>query len=250
MKTNLKLLTILIASCIFAASGCKKTDTNSTSSSGMLMLHIHSNLDSNEVDPGTYYPAPSSTSQIQFSHAQFYMANIKLLTTAGAWVTVNGVHLIKWGTEDYEIGNVPVGSYKTISFSVGLPSGINHTPTSSYPADSVLADQNPSMHFSTTTEGYVFMLFDGTDSLDTSTKTNFTYRIGEDSRLQTITMPDHTTPFTVSAGGGTTIHMIADYAKFIDGVSPLQWPVADNHTQSLIANTLATNIQGMFTYEE
>ena len=58
-------------------------------------------------------------------------------------------------------GNIPVGSYKSISFNVGVQPSDDHSDPSTHTGADALAVQTPSMHFATTTDGYIFMAVEG-----------------------------------------------------------------------------------------
>jgi hypothetical protein len=254
MKTSLKLSALLFALLALGLSGCHKTESNKTPSA-MLMFHLHTNFDTSEAEDGVYYADPNLPGHnIQVTRGEYHLSNIKLLSSTGSWVSIPNVVLIKNDIEDYMVGNIPTGTYTSVSFSVGLPSTVNHTDPSGYPSDSILSPQTPSMHFSTKDQGYIFMAFEGKDSAGGSI-TNFNYYLGTDSMLTSVTMPDHSTaPFKAVDGGSVTVHMIADYAVLLGSLNPqgtgnasINSTVAGDHGK---ATTLTSHIPSMFIYEE
>ena len=254
MKSISKFILCCTAAVLIFMGGCK-TDPTPTA---MLMLHLHTNIDTNEVAPGASYPNWAGRN-VQFTRAQYYLSNITLTKTDGSKVGLSGRVLVTWGTEDYMVGNIPVGSYKSISYQVGVDANNNHTDPASHTATDVLSAQNPSMHFADNATGYIFMAVEGmVDSSATGTGTpnkTFSYHIGTDALLTTVAMPDHSAApysqvYTATANGSITFHMIADYGKLFKNVDMKTNTVTNTIDNPTLATALAVNISSMFRYEE
>jgi hypothetical protein len=255
MKKNnhIKLAGIsAIALLLLVFTGCHKDKTQST---GTLWLHIHTNIDTNEVDAyGNVYPDANGR-KMSLSLAQFYVSGVSVLGSNGTWTTVDGAYILKTlDNEEYFVGKVPAGNYTDIKFNVGLDATANATTPSSHStstgADSVLAHTD--MWYGSTSQGYIFMNVQGTvDIGNTGTpNTAFSYKIGSNALLKTVTMPSQA--FTVSPNQVQYVHIICDYSKILDGVD---LTVAGNRTidytniTSATAVAIANNIPGMFSYE-
>ena len=254
MKSISKLVLCFTVAVLFFLGGCKPDPTPTA----MLMLHLHTDIDTNEVAPGTSYPNWAGRN-VQFTRAQYYLSNITLTKTDGSKVNVNGRVLVTWGTEDYVVGNIPTGSYKSISYQVGVDASNNHTDPASHTATDVLAVQNPSMHFADNATGYIFLAVEGmVDSSTTGTGTpnkTFSYHIGTDALLTTVTLPDHSAApynqvYTANEYGTITFHMIADYGKLFKNIDMKTNTVTNTTDNSALATSLALNIPAMFHYEE
>jgi hypothetical protein len=255
MKSLSKLSLCCIAVLFLFLAGCKPDATTSTTA--MLMLHLHTNIDTNEVDPGTSYHNWAGRN-VQLTRAQYYLSNFVLTRTDGSTVNVNGRILNTWGTEEYMVGNIPTGTYKSISFRVGVDAANNHTDPAAHVSTDVLATQSPSMHFVDLTTGYIFMAVEGlVDSsaagTGTPTKT-FSYHIGTDALLGAVTMGDHSvwpyTVYTATAGSSMTVHLIADYGKLFNGIDMNANNVTNTTDNLPLATSLAHNISSMFIYED
>jgi len=181
-----------------------------------------------------------------------YISEIELIKLDGSSYPVSGkVILKKKETEEYEIGEVPIGNYKTIRFKVGLNPTVNaSTPLAS---DTVL--NQPSMWFNTSAQpdGYAFLHFKG--AIDTSASangtslSNFDFKIGTNSHYHTVTLPDQ--QFSVSTSGGL-VHFVADYSKLftIVDLKGLLFVTDKADNSSSLAATVGDNIMDMFGYEE
>ena len=256
MQSIFKITTLCISLGLLILAGCKPKDATPTAK---LFLHMHTNIDTNEVEEDSVYPNAMGRN-LKFSRAQFYISNIKLTKTDGSTVPVSGTILMTWGVEDYPVsGTIPVGTYKRITFDVGVASGDNHTDVPSHTGTDVLAAQTPSMHFGSNSDGYIFMAFEGiVDNSVSGTgtpNTAFSYHIGTDALRQTVTMSDHSvTPYNetwnATADGTIYVHMIADYGVLVHNVD-MKTNVSTNTTDNLpLATTLSGNISSMFSYEE
>ena len=238
---------------------CKKDTTTTpvtTTAMGKLILHFHTNVDTNEVDTyDTTYILPSGR-KISVHLAQQFISHIQAVKLDGSVVDLSGVSILKtMENEEYLIGDIPVGNYKSVNFSVGLDAASNATsPTSS----SIFNTSN--MWFNSVynnSEGYVFLNFQG--KIDTTTKANgtianmqpFVYRIGTNAHLINITMPEK--DFTVLANLESYVHIIIDYSKLFTSVQLNQSSdlsvatVAEN--SSTVANKISNNILSIFSYE-
>jgi hypothetical protein len=232
---------------------CKKDTPESKP--GSLLLHLHTNADVTEV--GNYGDTIVLTGgrHLTVTTAQLYISNIKMIKPDGSVVDAPPtIVFMKQGIEEYEIGDVPSGNYKSVRYDVGLSEATN----ASTPATSDPILYQPSMWFEATAQpdGFVFVNFQGT--IDTTNAANgtelipFAYKIGTNVHRVTITMPDKN--YAVIPDEQTVIHITVDYAKILDGI---QLNLNENlDVSSAAQNTwpwvdqLETNIINMFTYEQ
>ena len=192
---------------------------------------------------------------MSLSTGQFYLSEITLVKTDGSTYTIKDtIKLKELESELYSIGNVPTGSYRTVRFNVGLPVATNALPST---ANNAL--NHPEMWFGSSAQpnGYVFVNIAG--KVDTTTAKNatdanmqpFSYLIGTNANLTTVTMPDFA--YTIVVNQPTTIHMYADASRLFDGIQL-------NNSNNLTMNTvsanatalgqkLKNNVSGMFHYE-
>ena len=256
MKKAIIVIIAFMAILSMGTTSCKK-DKNSTTATGKFYLHLHTNVDTNEVDDyGTVYTT-STGRKISVDIAQMYISHIQLIRTDGTIYSVpDTVLLKKMEQEAYYVGDVPVASYKAVQFYVGLDASA-YTAGSTNPA---FGDN--SMWFGSTAQatGFKFINFQG--KIDTTTAANgpeaqmqsFMYEIGTSAHLVTITMPDHSPTFDVNATSATYAHIIIDYAKLMDGIkinnssNLMVMSLTDN--SGALADSIAARIPSMFTYEE
>jgi hypothetical protein len=251
MKNFSKPAVLIFAFALLFAAGCKKNNTNSA----LLVLNIYPYFGSDSIVPGKNY-ATASGDSISFNRTSFYISNLQLNNTNGTSYADSGYILVtSSGYQNIVAGSVPTGSYKSISFSVGISAAVNHIDPGNY-TGGPLAAQTPSMHFSTDNLGYIFMAIEGfADSTNNHLSPNkaFSYHIGADSLLETVNLPDHSVaPYNAafSANGSQvmTINIIADFSQLLKNVNIPANPITNTSDVPVLADTLAAHIPGMFRY--
>ena len=240
---------------------CKKKNTtppaDTTPVNGTAILHLHTDVDTNEVD--AYYTVYVMTGgrKISVSIAQLYISSIQLVKVDGSTYDLGSLNIAKtMPAEQYLLGSVPSGNYKSIKFNVGLSPATNMLLPE--PSDSTLF--KPNMWFGNTVQpwqGYVFVNLQG--KIDTTNAANgtlaqmqaFSYRIGTNAHLKSVTMPDQS--YSILPDQTQFIHIIIDYNKLFTGIalnvnSNLKVNTTIDNAGSL-ANQIANNISLMFHYE-
>lgn len=261
MKKNTKGLALIFAIIIMIATSChKKTSTPEPEpepANGTAMLHFHTNVDTNEVENYDTVYVMTGGRKISVSIAQLYISNIQLVKADGSIFDISGLNIaVTKQIENYMLGSVPAGNYKSIRFNVGLSSATNGLLPE--PNDSTL--YKPNMWFGNTVQpwmGYVFVNLQG--KIDTTNAANgtlaqmqpFSYRIGTSTHLKSISMPDQN--YTINSNQTEFIHMVIDYSKLLNGItlnntSNLNVITTGDNAGSL-SNQIANNIASMFSYE-
>ena len=244
MKTIIKnqlILIALICSVGIYLSSCKKKDDTpppTPPANGSLAFHLHSNVDTNEVDTLGMVYVMTGGRKISVSFAQLYISGIQLVKPDGSTYAVPGTIILKkQQTEPYNVGSVPAGNYTSVKFNIGLSAATNaSTPLST---DTTLYVKSMWLDTgSVQPSGFVFINFQG--KIDTTAAANgtiaqmvpFSYRIGTNAHLTSISMP--TQNFTVAPHQTQYVHMIIDYAKLFSGVKL-------NTSGNLTINTASDN---------
>ena len=241
-------------------TSCKHEDAGpvSIADSGKFYLHLHTNIDTNEVQAYGNIYTTSGGRKVSLTEAQLYISGVELISTTGAvYLTPTKVILKTLENEEYYVAKVPAGNYKSVRLYIGLSHAINVLPSTS---DTSL--NHPEMWFGTTAQpdGYVYVNLQGkTDTTANATGTvaqmqPFIYKLGTDAKYNIITMPDHSPVYSVTKDNSTFAHITIDYNKLFNGVSlnnstnlSILTP-ADN--TSVISNSVNANIPSMFSYEE
>ena len=255
---NFKSIIIISFTCFLVFSAChKKQDpatvpVTPTANTGTLYVHLHTDLDTNEVLIGdTAYT--SDRRKITLTTAQLYLSGFKAFKSDGSSVSIQNSYILKTvDSELYLVGTIPVGNYTTIGFNVGLDSVANAKDPSTFPSGSIFAMHTPSMWFGSTQKGYMFANISGYIDTSANKKGNanypFNYKIGSNALLQTVKMPAKA--FTITPNGVGLVHIIVDYAKVINGLSLSTQNMTDTYTiNPSLAPKVAANLPNLFRYE-
>jgi hypothetical protein len=253
---NWFLIIAIVNTCLFFA--CKKDAQTSNSPIGTLLFHLHTDVDSLEVEDYNVIQTLSNGRKISLSLAQLYISNIQLVKLDGTIYNVTGAILLKtFEYETFVVGEVPIGNYKSIRFSVGLDSTTNLKVPSAL-SDSLL--NKPAMWFGNTAQpqGYVFVNLQG--KIDTTVNATgsiaqmqpFSFKIGTNVNYKQVVMSDRS--FTALPNKQTTIHLTIDYMKLLNGIQlnkksnlSINSP-SDNVTT--LGKAIGNHIPSMFNYED
>jgi len=271
MKNKICIWSIVLLVCCLSAllTSCKKKSEDISPDeenkekenvpTGRLYMHLHNFIEDTEVDLyDVVYTSTSEGRKISLSMGQLYLSNIQLIKLDGSVYTVpNTIVLKEQEIETYLIGDVPVGNYKTIRFTVGLDANTNQKTPSTDANDPL---NKPDMWFSSTAQpkGYVFVNVQG--KIDTTADASgtdaqmqpFIYKIGTAANLMQRTMPDQS--YTIVKDQAQYCHLYIDYTKLFTGI-PLSNPAnltvnSPSDNASGLAAAIVRNIPTMFFYEE
>lgn len=215
-----------------------------------IVLQYTHKVGSQNMEIGTGVYTNAAGTQYKITRADFYMSVIKLIHD-GEQTTELGIYeLVKGGQTTLNLGNYEVDNLEALQFSLGIDPETNHTDPSSYPADSPLANQNPSMHWGWSA-GYRFMAIEGV-AADANGEFTVPFEIHTafDENLLRVLVPTAGT----TNGDVLTINVTVDYAellKNIDMTTEIYSHAMGNAFEQMLVNishnpiftaTIATNV--------
>lgn len=255
MNTYIKLL-IVVSSFIGIVSCKNEKDPIPAEVNQSVTLRITPRIGDDTLDFSEQY-VTENNERYTLSSFRYYMSNIRLIKNDGSEHALEGkVFLINPNTSDYSLGNVPVGEYKGIRFSVGLDNVTNHLDPTTYPISNPLAIQSPAIHWSWNS-GYIFLMLEGTCDTTAMNDDVLTYgqyshslfyHIGMDDLLRDIEISN--TTFTVSNSNAKVLHIHSDINKLFTGVDMKTENASHTMGSMPLATKIADNIADMFTIEE
>lgn len=261
MKTLFPVLALLT----LAFAACRPVAPAGPMQYGTVNLHIQSYVNSNLIDT-SQIAVDATGRRFKLKIAQFYFCGIVLRNTNGnAYPFGSFYGLNKPGSAIYYLGSVPVGTYSSSTFSVGLDALTNSLNPNTYPlgVGNPLALQTPSMWFGSTSEGYIFMNVQGL--ADTTAANNgpciypFSYQTGGFLLERGV---DLISPIIAGVGlSGYTIYpnqtyvvnIKADFGLLLKGINfqtqNMANPYSTTPAVKALAGTIAGNIPYMFSYQ-
>ena len=195
MKTIVKILPLILLTALASCKKDKKSDpapetpgtpsvptpttptTPTVSQPGSLKLHFENMVDTNDLVFGNnYVNAMGDTFQV--SKFNYYISNV-VITKAdnSTFVEPNSYHLVRHSITSsglINIANVPAGSYKSVSFMIGVDSTRNVSGTQNGDLDPVVASD---MYWSWNT-GYIFVKLEGSSPKSGASDKSLIYHVG------------------------------------------------------------------------
>ena len=230
----------------------------SGSQNGVFYIHLHTNIDTNEVDDTTALYPDATGRHFSLNTARFFISGVTLVNANGTTSAISATILKIIDSEAYLVGSAPIGTYTSVYFNVGLDSATNALPLAQFNPTTYIPVSN--MYYGNSTQGYYFMeLIGSADTTATQTGTNlvpFCYKIGGNARLKQVQMPVRSNtgalkPWVLTANSTQYIHLICDYGKLLTGINFKSQDSTDSYTQrTALADSIVANISNMFTYEE
>ncbi|HSZ25655.1 MAG TPA: MbnP family protein, partial [Cytophagaceae bacterium] len=254
MKNKIALLVLAIVNILILGS-CKKKSENDPQPSTMKQsasLKITPVSGNNSLNFDSVYTT-NSGQKYTVSTFRYYLSNIRLVKEDGSEYPISEKYfLVNPSTSDYDLGQVPVGNYRGIRFSVGIDSLTNHKDPTTYPENDPLAIQSPGMHWSWNS-GYIFMMIEG--SCDTTANNSdvlnygqyshgMFFHIGMDPLYRNV---DLISTFTVGTDNAKTIALKADINTFFNNIDLKTQNKSHSMGSMSLATTAADNIPNMFS---
>lgn len=241
---------LFIALMVFASAsfvGCNK-DEETGPTTEKISLHLHSMVGTDEAAYGITYHDGSGR-QFNLSDFRYYLSNFVLIKESGEEVPLSGVVMLASpAAHQYELGEVPSGSYKGFRFLVGLDSATNHTDPTIYPADNPLSIQSPGIHWDWNS-GYIFMKIEGyvdtTLNADGSPDFEYFYHVGMDELKRTIDFS--TSAFEVKSGADAELALEFDLLKALSNVEMRTENETHTFNNMPLAEKIADNWQSAFS---
>jgi cytochrome c peroxidase len=191
----------------------------------------------------------SAGDRISVSRLAYLLSGFALVRADGTRVPLSGgpVYLNPAeGRTGFALTGVPIGSYRGLTFDVGLTPQVNHADPTRYPAGHALNPRVNSLHWGWQ-GGYVFLAVEGHYTRSDGRPGGYSYHIATDSNRASVSLQHD---FRID--GPTAATLDFDVARLFTGFSP-QTPGADS-THSAPGDALATkikaNIEGAFTLAE
>jgi hypothetical protein len=276
MKKHTLMLLSLIAITVFITTLCttsckKKSNSGPTSDSAVFLFHLHTQIidstiggntdgyDSNTTGSTNPWYLDGLNRRIELFVPQFFVTNVILVNANGSTFTMKNVVVLKGlDSEDYYLGNVPVGTYVSAMFTVGLANADSTVP----PSTLFITDGVPYPVESSMWNGTDYYGMKITGAYDTSAGATgknpipFSFEIPNSLTIpHQVVLPTRGTAaandfpvYLATAGSTNYIHILCDYGKLLAAINLR----TSNQTSvnPLIADSLANNLTNMYRYEQ
>lgn len=234
MKQITKLLPLIVLGTALFFNACKKEETVDTTP-GTVEVELDHRWGTQVFNFNQAIVTPAGDTAT-FTAFKYYVSNIKLLKDDGTeYALPNSYYLVNHDSaisKAIKLSNVPAGSYKGVTFSIGVDSLKNVSPLDQRTGVLDPAGAGKGMYWAWNS-GYIFVKLEGISPsapLDTPTqKRRFWYHIGgfggysskTINNLKTVTLKSTTTSATVNGSTNPTFHLIVDVKEFFQDPTAL-----------------------------
>jgi hypothetical protein len=257
MKTLVNILPLLLLASLLSCKKDKKNDPEPEPEPspvyGSMKLHLENMVDTLDLVFGQeYVNAMGDTFKI--SKFNYYISNVVITKTDGSFFTEsNSYHLVRHSstsTSLINIANVPVGSYKSVSFMIGIDSTRNVSGTQSGDLDPVVATDM----FWTWNSGYIFVKLEGSSNQSGAADKKLTYHVGGGGTVnkaqRMVNLSFGTSIANVSETATPIIHISVDAMEMLKTPNTINF--ANDYmlmTSGPSAKKYADNYADMFHFE-
>ena len=243
LMKNLLLLAFSLG--ILAISSCKKDDEV-----GTVTLHFKAMYDGLPLK--TFETLPfANGEQIQFTHMSFFVTDLEL-TDQSSNEMLDEVELINLSFDNVAavdegytltISNVPAGAYDGIRFGVGVPTDLNQKKPADFPSSNPLSNTG---YYWIPWNSYIFMKTEG--RLDTlgngALDLGFALHTGSDPLYRIL---EGSLPLSVEDGKETSLDIVLDYKKLLEGIDIKTSPQNHNPEDIAIIQAIVDNMAAAFS---
>ena len=234
-------------------TGCQQNDLNTT---GTIVLNFQLKYDGEPLVMFDRYAYPNGM-EFFFTRFNFYLSDLNMKSISGEQVLLKDIQFLNL-TDDHDtavnaaqgtllqIESVPIGTYNSIQFDMGVPVDLNSQEPKDYPNDHPLAATG---EYWDSWNSYIFSKTEGkldTDG-DGQAELGLAYHIGADETLRNI---DLNRDFSIEIGGVTTVTINIEMKRMFDNgttiYDPLETAQIHSLTQLNEAIILADNLQQSF----
>lgn len=191
----------------------------------------------------------ASGRKVRIINAQMYMSGFALNGQNGELILDDSYLLVRPETVSYNLGYAPLGTYSTVSFSVGVDSAANHEDPAVWESDNPLSSNNPyHMHWGWNT-GFIFFAVEGyvdtSATMNGATNAPFSFHIGLDKNLVRLAFVDEISVTTE----GAIIELDIDWLKLFNGTnmtSEIPTRSTDSFNNPDLATLVRLNVDDAF----
>lgn len=246
MKKNI-LKIVTIAAFTFSISSCKKDPSTPTSKEGTVLLEFSHKVGTDNLKmDGTVYKNQNGD-DFTVTKFNYYISNIRLNNTdGGSYAESESYHLLEHSTPaslNFSLSKVPAGTYKSITFTIGVDSLRNVSG-----AQTGALDPAKGMFWSWSS-GYIMLKMEGTSPQSTSASNELRIHVGGFSGINnTVNTVTLSFPSNITINGDENhIHLTTDVQKLFGPVNIINFATLSVvHMPGADAKKVADNYKNMF----
>lgn len=240
----MKYFSILL---IFLIISCSEENTTTPNKSVNLKISMNHLFDENPIESGEIY-TNSSGNTLSITKLKYLLSNFTLVTNEGNEINLDSSYAFidnENSRLSFNLGEVEIGSYSSISFNLGVDSIINSTDPNTFPSDSPLNPIVNDMYWNWI-DGFIFLTLEGIVFDNGTIKDAITYHIGLNKNQIRITIDEN---FVIDDSGQLEINL--DVARIFDSQTNINindYPyVTHSKSDFGLSEAVAENLKLSFT---
>jgi len=217
------------------------------SSAAALQIEITPVVSGENLQPASLRYQTSAGERFSITRVSYLVSNFALQRDDGSWLEIS--NSVAWLDFDRDrnsiwLDRIPAGEFRTVRFTIGLNTNLNHADAASFPAGHPLNPNLDGLHWGWQ-GGYVFLALEGLWRNSAGELDGWAYHLARDPNATRITLA---VPLAVT--NETRLELDFDLATLLNAPRPLSFGRDGSSTHSRdgdpISAALVVNLPGAF----
>ncbi len=243
----MKYLPILL---IFILISCGEDNSITPTETVSLNVSMNHTFDGEQLETNKIYTNDAGN-ELSVSKLKYLLSNFNMTNNEGDIIELDSSYaFVDFGTGrvDFQLSNVEVGNYSSLTFNLGVDSLINSSDPNIFPQESPLNPIVNDMYWNWA-DGFIFMTLEGLIYEDSELKDAITYHVGLNKSNIIIEINDE---FEIDESGKINLELdVSKIFKSETNINVDDYPyVTHSKTDFGLSDALARNIKKSFTLKK
>jgi len=212
-----------------------------------LQIEITPKVSSENLQPASFRYQTSAGETFSITRVSYLVSDVALQRDDGSWLeSSNAVAWLDFdqNRDSFRLDDIPPGEFRSLRFSVGLNTNLNHENITNFPAGHPLNPNLNGLHWSWQ-GGFIFLALEGLWRNSAGELDGWAYHLARDTNCTRITLA---APLTIT--NETKIELDFDLATLLNAPRPLSFERDGSSTHSRdgdpVSAALVNNLPGAF----
>jgi cytochrome c peroxidase len=221
--------------------------TGNSAFGATLEIAITPKFSGENIQPASLRYHTSAGESFSFTRVSCLLSDFALQRTDGSWLEITNSAAwfdLEQNRDSLRLENIPAGEFRSVQFSVGLGTNLNHADVARFPAGHPLNPNLNGLHWSWQ-GGYIFLALEGLWRNAAGQFDGWSYHLARDTNCTRVTLA---APLEIT--NQTRLEIDFDLASLLNAPRPLSFAHDGSSTHSRdgdpIAAALVANLPGAF----
>jgi cytochrome c peroxidase len=213
----------------------------------VLEIQITPKFSGENIQPASLRYQTASDETFSITRVSFLASDFALQQADGSWLEISnsvGWFDLEQGRDSVHFDKIPSGDFRSVRFSIGLNTNLNHANIAQFPADHPLNPNRDGLHWSWQ-GGYIFLALEGLWRNGSGQLDGWAYHLARDSNCTRITLAA-----SLDLTNAVKLQLDFDLAALLNAPRPLSFAKDGSSTHSRdgdpISAALVKNLTGAF----